>query len=121
MSSQSSTTIWLNQGEISKPDETYSDPSILGKGTNWQDAIFRTAWQHQHQVSAQGGTDAVKYYISGGFMNQQGTIIGSNFKRFSTRINLDAQLKKWLKLGLNVSFTSTNEDLKLADSDEGYH
>ena len=107
------------QGEISKPDETYSDPSILGKGTNWQDAIFRTAWQHQHQVSAQGGTDAVKYFISGGFMDQQGTIIGSNFKRFSARTNLDAQLKKWLKLGLNVSFTSTDEDLKLADSDEG--
>ena len=107
------------QGEISKPDETYSDPSILGKGTNWQDAVFRTAWQHQHQVSAQGGTDAVKYFISGGLMNQQGTIIGSNFKRFSTRVNLDAQLKKWLKLGLNASFTSTDEDLKLADSDEG--
>ncbi|WP_033149233.1 TonB-dependent receptor [Prevotella sp. P6B1] len=107
------------QGEISKPDETYSDPSILGKGTNWQDAVFRTAWQHQHQISAQGGTDAVKYFISGGLMNQQGTIIGSNFKRFSTRVNLDAQLKKWLKLGLNASFTSTDEDLKLADSDEG--
>ena len=107
------------QGEIAKPDETYSDPSILGKGTNWQDAIFRTAWQHQHQISAQGGTDAVKYFISGGYMNQQGTIIGSNFKRFSTRVNLDAQLKKWLKLGLNASFTSTDEDLKLADSDEG--
>jgi TonB-linked SusC/RagA family outer membrane protein len=107
------------QGEISKPDQIYSDPSILGRGTNWQDAIFRTAWQHQHQISAQGGTDAVKYYVSGGFMNQQGTIIGSNFKRFSARTNLDAQLKKWLKLGLNVSFTTTDEDLKLADSDEG--
>ena len=107
------------QGEIYTPDETYSDPSILGKGTNWQDAVFRTAWQHQHQVSAQGGTEAVKYFISGGLMNQQGTIIGSNFKRFSTRVNLDAQLKKWLKLGLNASFTSTDENLKLADSDEG--
>ena len=107
------------QGEIYTPDETYSDPSILGKGTNWQDAVFRTAWQHQHQVSAQGGTDAVKYFISGGLMNQQGTIIGSNLKRFSTRVNLDAQLKKWLKLGLNASFTSTDENLKLADSDEG--
>ena len=107
------------QGEIYTPDETYSDPSILGKGTNWQDSVFRTAWQHQHQVSAQGGTDAVKYFISGGLMNQQGTIIGSNFKRFSTRVNLDAQLKKWLKLGLNASFTSTDENLKLADSDEG--
>ncbi|MBR1548309.1 MAG: TonB-dependent receptor [Prevotella sp.] len=108
-----------NQGEIAQPDETYSDPAILGKGTNWQDAIFRTAWQHQHQVSAQGGTDAVKYYVSGGFMDQQGTIIGSNFQRFSMRSNLDAQLKKWLKLGLNVSYTNTSDDLKLADSDEG--
>ena len=108
-----------DQGEIAKPDETYSDPSILGKGTNWQDAIFRTAWQHQHQLSAQGGTDAVKYYVSGGFMNQEGTIIGSNFERFSVRTNLDAQLKKWMKLGLNVAFTSPSEDLKLADSDEG--
>ena len=107
------------QGEISQPDETYSDPSILGKGTNWQDAIFRTALQHQHQISAQGGTDLIKYYVSGGFMNQEGTIIGSNFKRFSVRSNLDAQLKKWLKLGLNVSYADTYDDLKLADSDEG--
>ena len=107
------------QGEISQPDETYSDPSILGKGTNWQDAIFRTALQHQHQLSAQGGTDLVKYYVSGGFMNQEGTIIGSNFRRFSVRSNLDAQLKKWLKLGLNVSYADTYDDLKLADSDEG--
>ena len=107
------------QGEISRPDEVYSDPSILGKGTNWQDAVFQTALQHQHQISAQGGTDAVKYYVSGGFMNQEGTIIGSKFNRFSTRANLDAQLKKWLKLGLNVSYTSTGDDLKLADSDQG--
>ena len=107
------------QGEISKPDMTYSDPSILGKGTNWQDAIFQTALQHSHQVSAQGGTDAVKYYVSGGFMDQEGTIIGSEFQRFSARANLDAQLKKWFKLGLNVAYTSTNEDMKLADSDEG--
>ena len=109
----------VNQGEISKPDETYSDPSILGKGTNWQDAIFQTALQHQHQVSAQGGTDKVRYYVSGNYMNQEGTIIGSNFNRFSVRTNLDADLKSWLKLGLNVSYTQTADDLKLADSDEG--
>ena len=107
------------QGEISKPDETYSDPSILGKGTNWQDAVFRTAWQHQHQISAQGGTETVKYYLSGGFMDQEGTIIGSNFNRYSFRANIDAQLKKWMKVGLNVAYTRTKDDLKLADSDEG--
>ena len=106
-------------GEIGDPDLTYSDPSILGVGTNWQDAIFQTALQHQHQLSVSGGTDKVQYYVSGSYMDQEGTIIGSRFDRFSVRSNLDAQLKKWIKLGLNVSFTNTNDDLKLADSEQG--
>lgn len=106
-------------GEMSDPSEVYSDPSILGTGTNWQDAIFRTAYQHQHQLSVSGGTEKVQYYVSGSYMDQQGTIIGSNFNRFSVRTNLDAQLKKWIKLGLNVTFANTNDDLKLADSNQG--
>lgn len=96
-----------------------SDPSLLGKGTNWQDAVFQTAIQHSHQVSAQGGTDKVQYYVSGSYMNQEGTIIGSNFDRLSLRSNLDAQLKSWLKLGLSVTYSNTNDDLKLADSEAG--
>lgn len=107
------------QGEISDPDLAYSDPSTLGVGTNWQDAIFRTAWSHSHQVSAQGGTDKVKYYVSGNYNDQDGTIIGSEFSRYSFRVNLDAQLKKWLKLGVNATYSKTSESLKLADSDEG--
>ena len=97
----------------------YADPSLLGTGTNWQDAIFQTAMQHQHQVSAQGGTEKIQYYVSASYMDQDGTIIGSNFNRYSFRANLDAQLKKWLKLGLSATYSSTNDDLKLADSNEG--
>ena len=52
-------------------------------------------------------------------MDQEGTIIGSEFKRFSVRANLDAQLKKWWKIGLSVAYSSTDENMKLADSDEG--
>lgn len=52
-------------------------------------------------------------------MDQDGTIIGSSFERFSVRTNLDAQLKKWLKLGLSAIYSNTDESLKLADSDEG--
>ena len=107
---------WITQ---SMANQNYSDPSILGKGTNWQDAIFQTAIQHQHQVSAQGGTDKVQYYVSGNFMNQEGTIIGSNFRRYSVRSNLDAQLKSWLKLGMSTTFSTTNDDLKKADGTEG--
>jgi TonB-linked SusC/RagA family outer membrane protein len=97
----------------------YADPSILGKGTNWQDEVFRTAIQHSHQISAQGGTDKVQYYVSGSYMNQEGTIIGSNFNRFSFRTNLDAQLKEWFKLGINATYAETKDDIKLADGQEG--
>lgn len=100
-------------------DEHYSDPSLLGVGTNWQDAIFQTALQNQHQISAEGGTEKVRYYVSASYMNQDGTIIGSNFNRYSFRVNLDSQLKKWLKIGLSATYSSTNDDLKLADSDRG--
>ena len=97
----------------------YADPSALGKGTNWQDEVFRTALQHQHQVSAQGGTEKVQYYVSGSYMNQEGTIIGSNFNRLSFRTNLDAKLKEWFKLGINATYAITNDNIKLADGQEG--
>ena len=97
----------------------YADPSILGRGTNWQDEVFRTALQHSHQLSAQGGTDKIQYYVSGSYMNQEGTIIGSNFNRLSFRTNLDAQLKSWFKLGLNATYAETNDNIKLADGQEG--
>ena len=106
-------------GEEYETNPYYADPSILGVGTNWQDAVFQTALQHQHQISASGGTDKVQYYVSGSYMDQEGTIIGSNFERFSVRTNLDAQLKKWLKLGVNVTFSNTVDDLKLADGEAG--
>lgn len=109
---------FVNVGEATESNYL-SDPSLLGKGTNWQDAIFQTALQHQHQVSAQGGSEKVQYYVSGSYMDQDGTIIGSSFERFSVRTNLDAQLKKWLKLGLSATYSNTDESLKLADSDEG--
>lgn len=61
----------------------------------------------------------MKYYVSGSYMDQDGTLIGSSFNRYSFRTNLDAQLKPWLKIGLNATYSATQDDLKLADSDQG--
>jgi len=97
----------------------FKDPSLLGTGTNWQDAIFQNALTQNHEISARGGTEKVTYYVSGGYQGQEGTIIGTDFKRFSFRTNLDAQLKSWLKLGFNAAYASTAEDYTLANGDEG--
>lgn len=110
---------FVNTGQITSPDPSYSDPSLLGAGTNWQDAIFRTALQHSHQIGISGGSDNVQYYFSGNYSNQEGTIIGSDFERYSFRVNLDAQLLPWLKFGLGASFGNTGERLLKADQENG--
>ncbi|MDR0960945.1 MAG: TonB-dependent receptor [Mediterranea sp.] len=104
-------------GSTSTPE--YMDPSLLGAGTDWQDAVFRPALMHQHTISAEGGSEKVRYYVSGSYMNQEGTIIGTDFNRFSGRMNLDAQLKSWFKLGLNVMYSRTNEHLNVAEGTQG--
>ncbi|MDR0893744.1 MAG: TonB-dependent receptor [Prevotellaceae bacterium] len=104
-------------GSTTTPE--YQDPSLLGAGTDWQDAVFRPALMHQHTISAEGGSDKVKYYFSGSYMDQEGTIIGTDFNRFSGRLNLDAQLKSWFKLGVNMMYSQTKEHLNVADGTQG--
>jgi TonB-linked SusC/RagA family outer membrane protein len=70
--------------------------------TNWQDQIFRTAPFTNQTLSISGGRDKLTYFISGNYTDQEGIIINSGYKRYSTRLNLDAQSGK-LRVGLNFS------------------
>ena len=97
----------------------YEDPSILGEGTDWQDAIFRTAFMQQHNVSASGGTDVIRYYLSGGYYEQEGTVIGSAFDRYNFRINLDANVTDWLKVGSNFAYSVSKDKLIMNNSEDG--
>ncbi|MCG6187251.1 SusC/RagA family TonB-linked outer membrane protein [Maribellus maritimus] len=110
---------WAAETNGRDPRVELQDPSILGEGTNWQDAVFRVAPMQSNQISAMGGTDVVKYFISGSYYTQEGTVIGSDFERFSSRVNLDAQLKSWFKMGTNLMFTKTKENIGLNNSTEG--
>lgn len=88
----------------------FADPSLLGEGTNWQREIFRTAGMHNHQVNISGGNESVKYSISGGYLSQDGIGIGSNFERFSARVNMDNKITKWLSTGLRASVSRTQQN-----------
>lgn len=94
-----------------------ASPDMLGEGTDWQRAIFRTAAMQSHQLSVSGGKDGLSYYISGGYFDQDGIAIGSSFKRYSFRSNLDVQVKPWAKVGLIISGSRTGE--KIVYSDQG--
>lgn len=95
------------------------DPSLLGEGTNWQDAVFQVAPMQTHQLSASGGTEKVRFYLSGSYYDQEGTVVGSHFDRFTARVNLDVDLKPWLKIGTNTSVAFSKDKLGLTNSQEG--
>ncbi|MBN2762565.1 MAG: SusC/RagA family TonB-linked outer membrane protein, partial [Bacteroidales bacterium] len=102
-----------------EPNERYLDPSLLGPGTDWQDEVFEPAWASNHQLSVSGGTEKSDYAITGGFYKQDGIIIGSNFKRVTARINLNTQLKDWIKVGGTFAYANTSEKITLNDGGDG--
>ncbi len=73
------------------------------------DEVLRTAPIQQHQLTASGGSENVRYVLGGEFLNQDGIIINSNYKRFSARANIDAKLSKKLALKLNFNPSYTDK------------
>lgn len=88
----------------------YVNPKNLGVGTDWQGALFRTAPMANYQISFSGGDEKTKYAISGGYFDQDGIIINSNFKRYSFRANLDRDLSKRLTVGNSITYARTSSN-----------
>jgi len=80
-------------------------PSEYGVGTNWQKEVYRPAPIQNYQLAFSGGNEKLRYAISGNYFNQDGIVITSNFKRYTSRINLDARISKRLKIGTNFIVT----------------
>ncbi|MDR2466197.1 MAG: TonB-dependent receptor [Prevotellaceae bacterium] len=90
-------------------------PDLLGEGTDWQNEMFNTAMMHSHNVSIGGGNEANTYSLGAGYSNQDGIATGSGFRRYNLSGNFDAQAKKWLKTGINFSFSNTFQKLTVSD------
>ncbi|MFT3702560.1 MAG: TonB-dependent receptor [Agriterribacter sp.] len=96
--------------------QEFLDPSLLGKGTNWQNELFKNAPMDKHALSMSGGNDKTTYYLSGEYLDQKGVALGSGFKRYSFRLNLDNKPREWITIGANINFNQTDE--KLTSSQE---
>ena len=83
-------------------DKQISDLDASG-GTDWQDVIFRSAMIQNHLLSVSGGTENVRYFVSGGYLDQQGIVVNTDYKRYTLRSNLDLKLSKWLTAGFNLN------------------
>lgn len=110
----------VGEGTVSGLDSIgeFKDPSLLGEGTDWQDAVFQTGKITNHQLSFSGGANKTTYYFSGNYYDQTGTVIGSGFKRYSARVSVDQQVKNWLKAGISTNLSRTNQRITLTDGQQ---
>ena len=91
--------------------QEFLDPTLLGKGTDWQNELFNNAAMNKHQLNMSGGSNNTTYYMSGEYLKQEGVAAGSGFKRYGMRLNLDNKPRDWATIGVNLNFNQTNETL----------
>ncbi|MEJ7692901.1 SusC/RagA family TonB-linked outer membrane protein, partial [Daejeonella sp.] len=81
-----------------------------GITTDWINEISQQGYLQDHNLNISGGTEDIKYYISGEFLDQKGVLKGYQYKRASLRSNLDANLTSWLTAGASLLYSSNNYD-----------
>ncbi len=82
----------------------------VGRGTDWFGLITRDGTTQQHNVSVTGGTATTRYLFSGNYYNQHGIVKNANFQRFTFRSNIEQQLSKLVRLGINLTGSRINND-----------
>lgn len=106
--------------ELGRGDEKrYTQEQIdafSGKGTDWLKEVTRTGVVQEHNVSLNGGTETTKYLTSLSMYDYKGIAKNSDMRRFTARVNLDQQLGKYFKVGLNSTFAHIKyRDVPLGD------
>lgn len=95
--------------------QEFANPALLSEGTDWQDEIYQTGAVQSHQLSFSGGQDKTTYYISGSYFDQLGTLIETNFNRYTLRGSIDHEVKKWLSVGFSTNLIRSNQKIGLSD------
>ena len=71
--------------------------------TDWVDETFKSSTAQNHVVSMSGGTEKIRFYGSFGYSDTPGVMPNAGFTKYQGRVNLDADIKPWLNIGMQVS------------------
>ena len=104
-----------NPGETMYNDfvknQNEAEAQAAGRETDWlYDMVSQTGIIQDHNVTVNGGAEKIKYFISGDYMSQKDALKGFNYKRYSLRMNIDADVTNYLKIGTNSYIVSHNRD-----------
>ena len=78
--------------------------------TDWGDMVTQTGITHEHTLSASGGSEKIKGYASIGYLNNEGTVKGQSYTRYTTKFSLDLTPAKWFNMGLNINGTFSEQE-----------
>ncbi len=81
----------------------FDDPSVFNEGIDWQDELYRTALMHNHSLSVRGGNESMRYQVSGDYFDQEGIQHGTNYQRFTLRINNEYTVSPHIDIGHNLA------------------
>jgi TonB-dependent starch-binding outer membrane protein SusC len=100
------TDIWLSRLGLSTIEiNNYK----AGKYVDWEDKVYQRGIRQDYNISISGKKDEVSYYWSIGHNNNEGIVLGDQFKTIRSRLNLDGNVTKWLTIGLNTQFAARDE------------
>ncbi|WP_299824114.1 TonB-dependent receptor [uncultured Pontibacter sp.] len=114
---------YVNTGYLS-PDDTFDDfldfyyggLDFTPTNTNWIDEISRSASIENYEISLSGGDAKTRYYLSGNYFDQEGVIIGSQYERYTTRLNLDHQANDRLSIGASIQLSHADNNRIISDN-----
>ena len=85
------------------------DNFLAGKTYDWEDATFRTGFNQDYNASLSGANDRVNYYLSFGYLNNEGAIQGDNYYAYRANMKVNAKITDWLEMGANVNFQDRSD------------
>jgi len=89
-------------------------PGAIPEGTtdqtDWFDEVYGTGITQNYQLQISDGNDKTRYFISGGYLNEKGVLSSAFFRRYNLRSNVESQVRSWLNIGLNLSYSDNTRN-----------
>ncbi len=111
------------EGDPGTNPDLYSYPGYTiiranKEGTNWYDEIYRNGLYQEYDLSVSGGTQNLNYLFSGSYLNEDGYVHHTNFKRYTFRSNIDTEINQWIKLGQSLQVSAREQRGNRTDQGE---
>src|SRR5690606_11062450 len=80
-----------------------------GRSVNWYDMVFQDGLRQDHTLSLSGKNESVSYYMSLGYLHNEGIVVGDEFSTVRSRINIEGKVSEFLTVGMNTQFAERDE------------